>query len=203
MIGNIFSIGHSNHKIEDLMILLTSNKIEFVVDVRSAPYSKLYPHFNRSSFESYLKNSKIKYLYLGDSIGGRSPMRDDYSNGRVIYKRLAEKEEFKSAIRQIVQISGQHRIVLMCSEKEPLECHRTLLISQEFQKIGIIVLHIHSNGRIESQDQVMQRLLKIWHLEAPDLFGTDKERIEEALLKQEMKIAYFDESMVDSWEDRQ
>ena len=203
MVNNIYSIGHSNHNIEDLISLLASNKIEFVIDVRSAPYSKLHPHFNKNSFEVYLKNNKMRYLYFGGSLGGRSHVKDDYFNGRVIYKRLAAKEEFKSAIKQIVKISSQHKIVLMCSEKEPLECHRTLLISQEIQKIGMSVLHIHSNGRIESQEEILQRLLKIWHLEAPDLFGTDKERIEEALLKQEMKIAYSDESMVDSWENHQ
>ena len=84
----------------------------------------------------------------------------------------------------------------MCSEKEPLECHRTLLISRSIETLMVKVLHIQRDGQIESQTEAIQRLLKIWKLDTPNLFGEDAERIDEAFTKQESKYAYFDENKI-------
>ena len=192
----LLTIGHSNHGLNDFMNLLSTNKIELVIDVRSAPYSKIYPHFNRESLESSLTKNSIKYLFLGDSVGGRSNSIDDYSNGRVVYKKLAEKKEYISSINLIISLSSQHKAVLMCSEKEPLECHRTLLISRSIEASKVKVLHIHRNGKIESHEEAIERLLRIWNLDSPSLFGKDIERIDEALFKQESKYAFFNANMI-------
>jgi len=192
----IFTIGHSNHEIADFINLLLANKIELVIDVRSAPYSKIYPHFNRNSLEVSLTKNSIEYLFLGDSVGGRSNNIKDYSKGRVMYKKIAEKEEYISSIHLIISLSSEHKTVLMCSEKEPLECHRTLLISRSIEMLKVKVLHIHRDGQIESQGEAIQRLLAIWKLDSPSLFGEDTERIDEALTKQESKYAYFDENKI-------
>ena len=87
----IFTIGHSNHDIDAFVSLLLANKIELLIDVRSAPYSKIYPHFNRNPLEVSLAKNSIKYIFLGDSLGGRSNKNSDYSEGRVVYGRLAQK----------------------------------------------------------------------------------------------------------------
>lgn len=192
----IFTIGHSNLDISDFINLLLANKIELVVDVRSAPYSKLYPHFNRNPLEVSLTKNFIKYIFLGDSVGGRSNNLKDFSKGRVVYKKIAEREEYVSSINTIIQNSSKYRIVLMCSEKEPLECHRTLLISRSIETHRVKILHIHRDGQIESQSEAIQRLLKIWKLDSPNLFGEDAERIDEAFTKQESKYAYFDENKI-------
>jgi uncharacterized protein (DUF488 family) len=192
----IFTIGHSNLDISDFINLLLANKIELVVDVRSAPYSKLYPHFNRNPLEVSLTKNSIKYIFLGDSVGGRSNNIKDYSKGRVMYKKIAEKKEYISSINTIIQNSSKYKIVLMCSEKEPLECHRTLLISRSIETHMVKILHIHREGQIESQSEAIQRLLKIWKLDSPNLFGEDAERIDEAFTKQESKYAYFDENKI-------
>jgi uncharacterized protein (DUF488 family) len=192
----IFTIGHSNLDISDFINLLLANKIELVVDVRSAPYSKLYPHFNRNPLEISLTKNSIKYIFLGDSVGGRSNNIKDYSKGRVMYKKIAEKKEYISSINTIIQNSSKYKIVLMCSEKEPLECHRTLLISRSIEAHMVKILHIHRDGQIESQSEGIQRLLKIWKLDSPNLFGEDAERIDEAFTKQESKYAYFDENKI-------
>jgi uncharacterized protein (DUF488 family) len=192
----IFTIGHSNLDISDFINLLLANKIELVVDVRSAPYSKLYPHFNRNPLEVSLTKNSIKYIFLGDSVGGRSNNIKDYSKGRVMYKKIAEKKEYISSINTIIQNSSKYKIVLMCSEKEPLECHRTLLISRSIETYMVKILHIHREGQIESQSEAIQRLLKIWKLDSPNLFGEDAERIDEAFTKQESKYAYFDENKI-------
>jgi len=192
----IFTIGHSNHDISDFINLLLANQIELVIDVRSAPYSKLYPHFNRNPLEVSLTKNSIKYIFLGDSVGGRSNNIKDYSKGRVMYKKIAEKKEYISSINTIIQNSSKYKIVLMCSEKEPLECHRTLLISRSIEAHMVKILHIHRDGQIESQNEGIQRLLKIWKLDSPNLFGEDAERIDEAFTKQESKYAYFDENKI-------
>ena len=192
----IFTIGHSNHDISDFINLLLANQIELVIDVRSAPYSKLYPHFNRNPLEVSLTKNSIKYTFLGDSVGGRSNNIKDYSKGRVMYKKIAEKKEYISSINTMIQNSSKYKIVLMCSEKEPLECHRTLLISRSIETHMVKILHIHRDGQIESQSEAIQRLLKIWKLDSPNLFGEDAERIDEAFTKQESKYAYFDENKI-------
>jgi len=193
--GRIYTIGHSNHEIATFLNLLRATNIGMIVDVRSAPFSKMYPHFNRETLESTLKENMIGYLFLGDLIGGRSRNRDDYEKGQVVYSRLAAKDDYQTTIRRVLDGSGKFEIALMCSEKEPLDCHRTLLLSQSLCELGAQVAHIYADGKIESQSEVLSRLLNIYNLDTPDLFGADDERLQEALFKQEKKIAYSDEEM--------
>jgi uncharacterized protein (DUF488 family) len=193
--AKIYTIGHSNHEIETFINLLKTAKIDMIVDIRSAPFSKMYPHFNRDNLESVLKDNKVGYLFLGDLIGGRSRNRSDYENGQVVYSRLASKDDYQATIKRVLDGSAKFQIALMCSEKEPLDCHRTLLVSQSLSDLGVEVDHIHADGKIESQSDVLSRLLRNYNLDAPDLFGVETERLQEALLKQEKKIAYSDEQM--------
>lgn len=197
----IYTIGHSNHTLENFVNLLKKSEIEVVVDLRSAPYSAMYPYFNRESIQSSLKKESIEYLFLGDSIGGRSKDRSVFQDGQVVYARLAEKPEYQNGIRRVIEGSTRYSIALMCSEKEPLDCHRTLLVSQSLVDSGAQVTHIHADGKAESHEDALQRLLRTFHLDAPDLFGEDSSRIKEALLKQERKIAFSDEQMSDRRED--
>jgi len=191
----IFTIGHSNHEIQTFINLLGMSKINMIVDVRSAPFSKMYPHFNRDTLEMALKDNKIGYLFLGDQIGGRSRNRSDYENGQVVYSRLSAKDDYQATIKRVMDGSAKYQIALMCSEKEPLDCHRTLLVSQSLSDKGVEIVHIHADGKIESQTDVLNRLLRNHNLDAPDLFGAETDRLQEALLKQEKKIAYSDEQM--------
>ena len=193
--GRIYTIGHSNHEIEIFLNLLRATNIDMVVDVRSAPFSKMYPHFNRETLESSLKENGIGYLFLGDLIGGRSRNRQDYEKGQVVYSRLAAKDDYQTTIRRVLDGSAKFEIALMCSEKEPLDCHRTLLLSQSLSALGAQVAHIYADGKVESQSEVLSRLLNNYNLDAPDLFGADEDRLQEALLKQEKKIAYSYEEM--------
>ena len=191
----IYTIGHSNHEIENFTKLLQALKINMIVDVRSAPFSKMYPHFNRDTLETLLMDKKIGYLFLGDLIGGRSRNREDYENGQVVYARLAAKDEYKATIKRVLEGSAKFEISLMCSEKEPLDCHRTLLVSQSLSDLGAQIVHIHADGKIESQEDVLKRLLRNYNLDSPDLFGAETDRLQEAISKQEKKIAYTDEQM--------
>ena len=193
--AKIYTIGHSNHLLENFLNLLKTTKINMIVDVRSAPFSKMYPHFNRDTLESVLKDNEIGYLFMGDLIGGRSRTRSDYEDGKVVYARLAAKDEYQATIKRVMDGSLKFQIALICSEKEPLDCHRTLLVSQSLTEHGAQVAHIHADGKIEAHSDALNRLLRNYNLDAPDLFGADADRLQEALLKQEKKIAYSDEQM--------
>lgn len=188
--AQIFSIGHSNHAINKFLSLLESSEINMVVDVRSAPFSRMFPQFNQEILKKSLSDNSIGYLFLGDKIGGRSNDPDDYLDGQVIYKALANKEAFKTGIERLKEGSAKYRIALMCSEKEPLDCHRTLLVSQALASSDIIVGHIHADGTVEAHGNALVRLLSLHNLSSPDLFSDDTGRVQEALTLQEKKIAY-------------
>jgi len=150
----------------------------------------MFPQFNQESLKKSLNDNSIGYLFLGDQIGGRSNDPDDYIDGQVLYKALAQKEAFKTGIERLKEDSAKYRIALMCSEKEPLDCHRTLLVSEALATSDIPVGHIHADGTVESHENALVRLLTLHNLSSPDLFSDDKDRVQEALTLQEKKIAY-------------
>ena len=186
----IYTIGHSTHSIENFIKILKSRGITAIADVRSAPYSRFQPQFNREQLNKSLKDSGIEYVFVGDLIGGRSTNEDDYENGRVVYSRLRNSDNFESGLQRVVLGSEKYQLALMCSEKEPIECHRTLLVGQTLFERGIPITHIHGDGTLEKHEDAIQRLLKIFKLDEPDLFRSDEEIVAEALLRQEQKVAF-------------
>ncbi len=186
----IYTIGHSTHSIENFIKILKLRGITAIADVRSAPYSRFQPQFNREQLTKSLKDSGIEYVFVGDSIGGRSTNNDDFDNGRVVYSRLKSSENFENGLQRVIVGSDKYKLALMCSEKEPIECHRTLLVGQTLFERGIPVTHILGDGTLEKHDDAILRLLKIFKLDEPDLFRTNEEIISEALLRQEQKVAF-------------
>jgi uncharacterized protein (DUF488 family) len=186
----IYTVGHSTHTIQDFIKLLKSRGISAIADVRSAPYSRFQPQFNREVLTKSLKESGIEYVFVGDSIGGRSSNEDDYENGRVVYSRIKKSDNFENGLQRVVTGSEKYQLALMCSEKEPVECHRMLLVGHTLFERGIPITHIHGDGSLEKHDDAIQRLLKIFKLDEPDLFRTNEEVIAEALLRQEQKVAF-------------
>jgi uncharacterized protein (DUF488 family) len=192
---SIFTIGHSTHGVDRFLDLLTQHGIQVVVDVRSAPYSRYNPQYNQIALEASLKNQGIRYLFLGKELGARSEDPSCYVGGRVQYSRIAQTECFRSGIERVKKGSQSYRIALMCSEKEPLECHRTLLVSRVLSEEGMSVLHIHADGQLEEHGTAMDRLLELTSIPGQDLFRTRRELLEEALAKQESVVAYVDENL--------
>lgn len=192
----VLTVGHSNHSLDEFVRLLRLHRVTAVADVRSAPYSRFNPQFNCEALEHALKAHGIKYVFLGRELGARSDDRSCYENGRVQYARLARTELFRNGIERIVRGANDYRIALMCAEKEPLECHRTLLVARALEQRGVVVEHILPDGRLESHGHAMERLLDIVGLPREDLFRSRQELIAEALVRQEGRIAYVDETMV-------
>lgn len=146
--NSIYTIGHSNHTAEIFLSLLQAGGIQVVVDVRTAPYSRYVPRFNKLEIERTLVRAGFKYLYLGDMIGGKptdSAFHDQ--DGKVNYRKLAASRKFQAGIDRLVKGLGHVRLVLMCAEEDPRHCHRHLLIARELE-LGrqIAVNHLRADG---------------------------------------------------------
>lgn len=191
----IYTIGHSTHPITSFVELLKANAVSVVADVRSSPFSRYQPQFNRDSLQSDLKQSGILYVFLGLELGARSADPSCYTDGRVQYDRLAQAPEYSEGINRLVEGAKTHSIALMCSEKDPLECHRTLLVSKSLVTRGFQIKHILADGTLETYDEALARLLRQLKLPEQDLFRDRSEILAEALKKQEFKIAYVDKNM--------
>jgi uncharacterized protein (DUF488 family) len=191
----IFTIGHSVHPIEVFLGLLSQHAVTAVADVRSAPYSRRNPQYNRDALEATLRDHRIHYVFLGRELGARSEDPTCYVGGRVQYARLAAAPLFRSGVDRVLQGARDHRIALMCSEKEPLECHRTILVAPAVAARGVEILHIHPDGHLERHENAMTRLLALCGLPAADLFHTRAQLVEDALVRQEEKIAYVDDRL--------
>ena len=190
--STVFTVGHSTHPLDHLVDLLRLHAIDAVADVRSTPYSRMHPHFNREAIRESLKELGFAYVYLGKELGARSDNPSCYDNGRVNFDRLSTTELFKHGIQRVRAGSEKHRIALLCAEKEPLDCHRTLLVSRQLVRLGTPVTHIHADGHLETHDEVMRRLLGQLGLPEQDLFRGLPEMVEEANAKQALRIAYVD-----------
>ena len=187
----ILTIGHSTHTLEAFVALLRRHHVAQVADVRSAPYSRFNPQFNREPLARSLVACGIEYVFLGLELGGRSDDPSCYENGRIRYDRLGSTQLFQRGLDRVVHDMAGHRIALMCAEKEPLECHRTLLVAQALQTRGVAVGHILTDGALESHAAAMDRLLAM-HGDSKQgaFFGLPGDRIERAVAKQAERIAY-------------
>lgn len=150
-----YTIGHSNYPIEKFLELLKKYNINVVVDARSAPYSKYAPQFNKKNINPELKKSGIDYIFMGDLIGAKINDPQYLKDGKVDLEKLRSKSSFKAGINRILQgIEKNFIIAVMCSEKDPLKCHRFHSISKELMLAGLSVLHILEDGEVKSQQEL-------------------------------------------------
>jgi len=155
----IFTIGYGARAIETLIAVLKSNVITYLIDIRSAPYSRYKPEFSKDALEATLGKAGIRYLYLGDALGGRPADLECYVEGKVDYARVREKAFFQAGIARLqVAFAQQRRVVLMCSEGRPEECHRSKLIGATLEAVGIPVCHIDEADQLQTQAAVIDRL---------------------------------------------
>lgn len=194
----VLTIGHSNHELGHFLQLLRANQVTAVADIRSEPYSGYNPQFGREALKSSLETAGINYVFLGDELGAHPKDSACYKGNKVQYELMAKTPLFKQGLTRVVSGSQQHRIALMCAEKEPLECHRSVLLSRELEALGMDVSHILEDGSLESQDEAMNRLLEKFGLDGGDLFRTREQMIEDACALQEQQVAYVNPSIDDT-----
>ncbi|HKT73349.1 MAG TPA: DUF488 domain-containing protein [Steroidobacteraceae bacterium] len=188
----IHTIGHSNHPIERFVALLTQHSVGILADVRSTPFSRFNPQFNSERLRASLSEAGIEYLFLGHQLGARTEDASCYDcDGRVSYAKLAATSPFQEGIRKLIELAAQERrVVLMCAEREPLECHRTILVARELAHAALPVLHILADGSVEEHAHAIERLLVDLDLTTTDLFRDSAGLIEQAYDEQAKRIAY-------------
>lgn len=157
----IYTVGHSDHTTASLITLLRQHEITLVVDVRSQPYSRWTPQFNRETLIRDLQDADdITYLFLGDSLGGRPADRQLYDQGqdRPNYGRMEKTPEVQAGIERLLQLAPTERIVVMCSEGDHRHCHRHLLVTQTLLDRNVRVLHIQPDGSTVGGERIAQQL---------------------------------------------
>lgn len=165
----ILTIGHSSHSVEGFLRLLRSYGIDVLVDVRSSPRSRFVPQFNQEVLRKAVPACGIRYVYFGHELGGRPPTDEYYDDeGFVLYSRIAASPQFAQGVLHLVREAERHRVAVMCSEENPAQCHRRLLIGRVLAQGGACVLHVRGDGRLQSEDDVARE--EDAHREQPGLF---------------------------------
>jgi uncharacterized protein (DUF488 family) len=158
-VNELFTLGHSAHPVQRVIELLQQHSVTCVCDVRSQPYSRRNPQFNREEFEKALGEAGIAYVFLGKELGGRPEDPACYVDGHVDYERVARTALFDEGMRRLAEDAGKYRVALICAEKDPADCHRALLIGREAQGRGWTVKHVLADGGLASQNDVVGGLL--------------------------------------------
>lgn len=206
MSRKLFTIGHSNHNIEKFIALLKEHHVTAIADVRSSPYSRHLSHFNQVELKCSLKKVGINYVFLGNELGARPKEENCYVNGKAIYEKIAAKKLFAEGIERIIKGSRKYYIALMCAEKDPITCHRAVLVCQHLRNHDLDINHIHQDSNLESHQQLEDRLLDLNGYNKPrqlSLFEqsvavlektklSKEEALKEAYINQGLKIAYID-----------
>lgn len=189
----LFTIGHSTHEWSHFVELLLAHKIKAVADVRSSPYSRFCPQYNRENLDRALRNVGIYYVFLGKELGARRTESECFIGNKVSYSLVAQTAVFNHGIKRLRTGVEKMRVAIMCAEKDPLECHRTILVAHYARNVFRRIEHIREDGNLESQETVDRRLLADYRLAEADLFKPMNELLELAYRKRGEEIA-FEES---------
>ncbi len=188
----VYTIGYSPHTLESFLSILEKHSITALVDVRSQPYSAYRPEYNYKNLKKVMPEKGIQYVFLGRQLGARFEDDSVYIDGRADYDRIAGHHLFHEGMRRLEGLTRNNTVVLMCAEKDPLTCHRTILISRHLKNC-IKVLHVMSDGGLEQHEDTEKRLLRLFEMDQPELpvLGRSVEsKLEIAYAKQGKKIVY-------------
>lgn len=155
----IYTIGYGERTVAALVAVLQRYQIDYLVDVRTAPYSRYKPEFSKAELSAALRQAGFKYLFMGDQLGGRPIDPACYTDGKVDYDKVQATAAYQQGIERLRSaFAQQQRIALMCSEGKPEQCHRSKLIGATLGKVGIPLVHIDETDKPQSQEQVIARL---------------------------------------------
>lgn len=186
----VLTIGHSTLPYERFLGLLRGANVTAIADVRSAPYSRQFPQFNREDLSNELRADGIAYVFLGKELGGRPSERQFYCDGIADYERMSRTAEFGKGLERVVEGAKKYRIALMCSERDPLDCHRCLLVGRALAQRGVHVGHILGDGRVVSHSEIEDKLLELSGRGTEDFFAPRSERLAVAYRERARKVAF-------------
>lgn len=187
---DLFTIGHSDHEIPEFLSLLMRHGVTAVADVRSHPFSRFHPQFSRDALAESLRQAGMKYVFLGRELGARRSEPECYREGKARYDLIGLLPAFQDGLDRLRHGFGEHRIALLCAEKDPITCHRMVLVCRHLRDDPIDIQHILESGEVEAAEQAELRLLRTLGLPDEHLFRTRAELIEEAYDIQAERIAY-------------
>ncbi len=200
MPSTLFTIGHSNRSLDEFLSLLRQYSVTALCDVRSAPYSRRYPQFNREPLKEAVRSAGIEYLFLGDELGARARDRSCYVDGKAMHSRIASTAAFKGGLERIrLGMEKGYLLALMCAERDPMTCHRSILICRNLRDQDLAIRHIIDRDATETQADLETRLLD--HLKLlPDLFEDARPEalIERAYDLQSDRIAYVEKDPLEA-----
>lgn len=188
----VLTIGHSTLSYERFLLLLRRANVTAVADVRSAPYSRQCPQFGRDELSEELRLDGISYVFLGKELGGRPSQRKFYCEGIADYEKMAKAPEFSKGLDRVIEGAKKYRIALMCSERDPLDCHRCLLVGRALADRGVKVAHILHDESIVSHSQLEERLLELTGRNTKDLFAPRLEQLAAAYRDRAHKVAFVE-----------
>lgn len=199
----VYTIGHSNHTTEHFLALLRAHGVTAIADVRSSPRTQINPDFSQPRLSAVLAAAGFRYVFLGDELGARSKDPDCYEKGRVVYSRLARKTFFQSGIDRIEMGAESQTIALLCAERDPLDCHRCILVARQLLQRSLAVHHILADATLETHRATLDRLKRQLHLDTqPTIFHQTPEQLDDlAYEMQEARIAFSipDEKAQTAW----
>ena len=186
----LYTIGHSTHPTDHLLHLLVMHEITAVADVRSSPYSRHNPQFNRETLQKSLRGAGLEYVFLGKELGARSEDPACFADGKLQFERLARTELFRTGLARLRRGMESYRVALLCAEKDPTACHRMLLVCRNIRQEGLTIEHILEDGSLEDNAHAERRLMQSLGMQENNLFAARGELIERAYDMQGRKIAY-------------
>jgi uncharacterized protein (DUF488 family) len=193
---DLLSIGHSNIPAERFVAMLRAANVGAIADVRSTPASRFCPWFSAKTLAPALAREGIDYLFHGDALGGRPRNQNLYCDGIADYEAMARQPDFNAAIERL-SADAVHRaksgLCLMCAERDPLDCHRCLLVARALAGRGMTIGHILHDGRIEPHTAIERRLLELANddIDPLDLFATGQdEQLTAAYRRRARAVAY-------------
>lgn len=192
----LFTVGHSTHPIEVFVGLLKQHGITALADVRSHPYSRHFPQYSQEALRAALAREQIAYVFLGKELGARSENPACYRQGKVQYELLAKEPQFAVGLERLRTGMERFRIALMCAEKDPLDCHRAVLVARRVYESGTPVEHIHADGHLEKHAEMEARMLDLLKISDADMFRSRGEILVDAYRIRGEQIAYEDEAML-------
>ena len=185
---DLMTIGHSNLPADRFITLLRDSEVSAVIDVRSVPFSRWCPWFSSKPLATGLAAQGLAYLQLGDELGGRPRDPQLYCDGIADYEAMARRPEFRAGLDRVIDETRHHRVCLLCSEREPLDCHRCLLVGRALAEQGLTPGHIRADGTIEPHAVTEQRLLQLAGGEV-ELFGDPAARLADAYRQRARRVA--------------
>ena len=165
MVNTVYTIGYSGFSIDDFVTTLKKHNISLVVDVRSSPYSSYFPEYNRDSLEIFLKMHGIYYRNYASEFGARQSNQKYYcKEGYLDFEVFSKSEPFLQGLKKLCNSMKQnYTFALMCAEKDPICCHRTILVARAFFERGYHVVHLLINGSTITQEEINTRLIEKYY----------------------------------------